>query len=152
FAIAQGITVTATALPGPLMLVRARDLRETDGFDAHSPGHEPGWRAYVRGTVAELAAAGHPVRAARVDIAGTLPRGSGLSSSAALCVAIALALLGVAGVEVPGPIALAQLCSRVENDHAGAHTGLLDQLASLLGRPGHALRIDFATLGTEAVP
>jgi galactokinase len=152
FAIDRGVRVRVTALPGPLTMVRARDLRETDIFDTWNPGSASGWRAYVRGTVAELAAAGHPTRAARLDIAGTLPRGSGLSSSAALCCALALALLGIAGVEDPDRAELAKLCSRVENNHAGAQTGLLDQLASLLGRPGHALRIDFTNLAAAPVP
>ena len=62
-----------------------------------------------------------------------------------------LALLAVAEAR-PDRTALAKLCSRVENDWVGAETGLLDQLASLLGREGHALRIDFATLALEPVP
>ena len=152
FAIDRGVRVRATALPGPLTMVRARDLRETDIFDTWNPGSAPGWRSYVRGTLAELAAAGHPTRAARLDIAGTLPRGSGLASSAALCCALALALLEIAGVEDPDRVELAKLCSRVENNHAGAHTGLLDQLASLFGEPGRALRIDFSTLAVTPVP
>ena len=80
-----------------------------------------------------------------------MPRGSGLSSSAALETALCLALLGVAGAEEPDRVELAKLCSRVENDWVGAETGLLDQLASLLGR-GAALRIDFATLAIEHIP
>ena len=82
----------------------------------------------------------------------TCPQGSGLSSSAALETALCLALLGVAGADEPDRVELAKLCSRVENDWVGAETGLLDQLASLLGEEGHALRIDFATLALEPVP
>ena len=52
----------------------------------------------------------------------------------------------------PDRTALAELCSRVENDWVGAETGLLDQLASFHGREDHALRIDFATLALEPVP
>ena len=102
--------------------------------------------------VAELAAAGAPVTGARLRITGDLPRGSGLSSSAAMEAALALALLGVAGADEPDRVELARLCSRVENDWVGAETGLLDQLASLCGQAGHALRIDFATTAVEAVP
>ena len=111
-----------------------------------------GWRAFVRGVVAELTAAGHTLVPARLEIAGTLPQGSGLSSSAALEVALALALLGLAGETEPDRLALARLCSKVENDWVGAQTGLLDQTASLLGTEGNALRIDFATMETRAVP
>ena len=56
------------------------------------------------------------------------------------------------GCREPDRVELAKLCSRVENDWVGAETGLLDQLASLFGADGHALRIDFATLAIEPVP
>ena len=87
-----------------------------------------------------------------MSFSGDVPRGAGLSSSAALETALCLALLGVAGAEEPDRLELAKLCSRVENDWVGAETGLLDQIASLLGEEGHALRIDFATLAIEPVP
>ena len=98
---------------------------------------------YVQGVAAELGLG--PVE---VEIASDLPIGAGLSSSAALCVAAALAL----GADPSQPVALAELCSRVERERAGANTGLLDQLASLLGREGHALRLDMRTLEAEPVP
>ncbi len=148
FAIARGVTVRATTLPGPLVMARATDLRETDSFDVWRPGQAAGWRAFVRGTVAELAAAGYSVRAMRIEISGNVPRGGGLSSSAALGCALALALAG----EDPDRRALARLCSRVENEWVGARTGLLDQYASLLGREGETLRIDFAHDTVDAVP
>ncbi len=145
FAIARGVTVRATALPGPLTMARAGDLRETDAFDAWRPGRDgTGWRAFVRGTVAELAAEGFPVSAARLEISGTVPRGGGLSSSAALGGALALALLALSGVEDPDRRVVARVCSRVEREWVGTQTGLLDQYASLLSRAGEALRIDFA--------
>jgi galactokinase len=106
----------------------------------------------VRGTVAELAAAGIELVPARLTIEGDLPQGAGLSSSAALEAALCLALLGVAGAEEPDRVELAKLCSQVENDWVGAETGLLDQLASLLGAEGEALRIEFATLTVERIP
>ena len=96
--------------------------------------------------VAELTAAGASLTGVRLQITGSVPRGSGLSSSAALEGALCLALLGIAGAEVPEPIALAHICSRVENEWVGAQTGLLDQIASLCGRSDHALQIDFDTL------
>ena len=103
--------------------------------------------------VAELSAAGYALRPARLTIEGDLEQGSGLSSSAALETALALALLAVAGEEAPADRrALARLCSRVENDWVGAETGLLDQLAVLYGEAGHAVRIDFATLAIDPVP
>jgi galactokinase len=152
FAIERGVTVTATALDGEQIEAVARDLGEEDRFDVAAPPRAVGWRAFVRGVVAELSAAGLPVRPARLEIAGDLERGSGLSSSAALEVALCLALLGLSDAEHVDPLRLARLCSRVENDWVGARTGVLDQTASLCGRAGHALRIDFRDLSVEPVP
>jgi galactokinase len=153
FAIAEGVTVTATATGGTDMVAIAQDLGEDDTFALDGPSRDAeGWRAFVHGVVGELQAAGHGLRAARLEITGDLARGSGLSSSAALEVALCLALLGLAGEEDPDRRALARLCSRVENDWVGAQTGLLDQTAVLLSEPGHALRIDFATMATTSVP
>ena len=92
--------------------------------------------------------AGTPPPGASLQIGGDLPRGAGLSSSAALEVALCLALLALAasgrrrrrraapsGAPRRGALELARLCARVENDWVGAQTGLLDQLASLFGAP-----------------
>jgi galactokinase len=152
FAIERGVTVTATALDGKEVEAFAQDLGERDRFEAAAPPPTDGWRAFVRGVVAELRADGLPAPAARLEITGTLERGSGLSSSAALEVALALALLGLADAEDVDRLRLARLCSRVENDWVGARTGLLDQLASLWGRDGHALRADFRDLSIQLVP
>jgi galactokinase len=153
FAIEDGVTVTATALPGDEIEAHARDLGETDRFPLDDPEKRDGWRAFVRGVAAELRTAGLPVRAARLDIAATVPLGSGLASSAALEVALCLALLGLSGAEQDvDPLDLARLCSRVENEWVGAETGLLDQIAALLGASGEALRIDFRDLTVRRIP
>ncbi len=163
FAIVQGVVVRADELPaGPeaaLVEAFAADLQETDRFPLRDPSPAPGWRAYVRGAVAELDAAGLPLVGSRLEISGDLPRGAGLSSSAALSVALCIALAGLGshGAHADGELALeridlAQICSRVEHTWAGAQTGLLDQLASLYGAPDTALCIDFMTLEIESVP
>ena len=153
FPIALGCTVQAAAIEGGDMVALARDLDEDDRFALHEVHRAEGWRAFVRGTVAELAAAGFEVHPAQLTMAGDVPRGRGLSSSAALEVALALALLALSGqADGADRVQLARLCSRVENDWVGARTGVLDQLAALVGEPGHALRIDFATLDLRPVP
>jgi galactokinase len=153
FALERGVTVRAESVEGERVLVVARDLGERDEFALAEPGRTEGWRAFVRGAVAELRAAGRDLPGARLEIEGDLPRGSGLSSSAALCTALCLALLGLAGdAERADRLDLARLCSRVENDWVGARTGLLDQLAALFCREGHALRIDFESLELSHVP
>jgi galactokinase len=153
FAIDRGVTVTAEPLDGDGIEARALDLGEEDEFPISAPERAEGWRAFVRGAVAELTAAGHELRPCRLTIESDLEQGAGLSSSAALETALCLALLGVAGEDEPADRRdLARLCSRVENEWVGAETGLLDQLASLCSEPGHAVRIDFATLAIEPVP
>lgn len=152
FAISEGVTVTAQpGRPGMIDIV-AVDLDGRDTFSLDSPQRVRGWRAFARGAVAELQAGGARLTGARLRIHGTVPRGSGLSSSAALEVALCLALLGIANAEVPDALTLAKLCSRVENDWVGAQTGLLDQISSLLGERDRALEIDFDSLDVTPVP
>jgi galactokinase len=91
------------------------------------------------------------VSGARLEISGTVPRDAGLASSAALEVALVLALLALAGEAQPSRRELAKLCSRIESEWVGARTGLLDQLASLYGAPHTALRIDFRSLEIRTV-
>ncbi|MGZ4181841.1 MAG: galactokinase [Solirubrobacteraceae bacterium] len=146
FAISEGVTVRADAIPGDRIEAVATDLHKHDEFELARPPQVRGWRAFVRGAVAELRRADVPVRAARVEITGDVPRGGGLSSSAALEVALTLALIALADAPEPDRIELAKICSKIENDWVGAQTGLLDQLASLLGEDDHALRIDFRSL------
>ena len=106
-----------------------------------------GWRAFVRGAAAELLGAGVELLGRRArDQPATVPRGAGLSSSAALEVALVLALLAVGEARSPGRLDLARLCSRIENEWVGAQTGLLDQISSLFGEHDRALRIDFRSL------
>jgi galactokinase len=163
FAIAEGVTVRAQPLPresrdAQRVSAYARDLDEHDEFSLAAPPRARGWRAFVRGTTAELASAGFPLVGTRLEITGDLPAGAVLSSSAALEVALCLALADVgarvcpAGAKTVRRVEIAQLCARVENDWVGAQTGLLDQLASLYGVAENALCIDFQTLHVEPVP
>ncbi len=164
FAIAEGVSVRAEAAPaGSSRAGRieadARDLGEHDEFALADPPRAEGWRAFVRGVVAELGRAGFPLVGAHLQIEGHVPPGAGLSSSAALEVALSLALIELGSDGPPGGSLqaldrseIARLCARVENDWVGARTGLLDQLASLYGSEGMALCIDFRTLQVEPVP
>jgi len=152
FAIDRGVTVEAEPLDEPVIRAEALDLGEHDEFPLADPPPAEGWRAFVRGVAAELQAAGIALTGARLSFRGDVPRGSGLSSSAALETALCLALIAAADAEEPDRTELAKLCSRVENHWVGAETGLLDQLASLHGREDHALRIDFAALALDPVP
>jgi galactokinase len=151
FAISDGVTVRATRTEEGRFQVVASDLDSHDTFAPDAVSPVAGWRAFARGAVGELSAAGYPLVPARLEITGTVPRGSGLSSSAALEVALCLALLAIADLAPPDRLDLARLCSRVENKWVGAQTGLLDQIASLFGEPESALRIDFQSLEVTPV-
>jgi galactokinase len=136
FAVELGVTVTATLRDGTEG-VTSPDLADDDPF--------------LRGTVEELRRAGIDVPGCVARVESDLPREAGLSSSAALCVALSLALCEAARVSAPEPLELARLCASVENDWAGAETGLLDQLASLLGEEGHAVRLDMRSFEARPV-
>jgi galactokinase len=143
FAVERGVTVGAEPLTGRTIEAHAKDVGERDSFELGAEsGPAEGWRLFARGAAGELQGEGIELRGCRLTISSDLPQGAGLSSSAAVCVALCLALCEVAHAEPPDRIALARLCSRIENDWAGAQTGLLDQLASLCGERGHAVRID----------
>jgi galactokinase len=98
----------------------------------------PPWARYVAGVVAEL----RPAVGLRGAVTSTLPAGVGLSSSAALEVAVALAL---GAGDTHDVLELARLCQRAEQRGSGVPCGLMDQLTCLAGVEGHALAIDFAT-------
>jgi galactokinase len=105
---------------------------------------EPEWARYVAGIIVELRPAAGFSGVVRSD----LPAGSGLSSSAALEVACALAL----GADPTDPIGLARLCQSAEHAARGVPTGLLDQLASICGVEGSGLRLDCRSLDVVPVP
>jgi galactokinase len=153
FAIGAGVRVTAR--PGPTAgtcVVHALDVGESDSFPLIGAERVGGWRAFVRGVADELGVAGIALPAVELEITGDVARGAGLSSSAALEVSLAVALMAMAAAEPLEAVELARLCSRVENTWAGARSGLLDQLASICSTPEHALLIDFRTLALTPVP
>lgn len=123
--------------------------------DAFLPGqpapHQPAdWRSYLRGMAAGLAARGLPVAPARLAIAGSIPRGSGLSSSASLCVALGRAFAALTGTEWSASD-LALAAQAAEHQWAGVHCGIMDQMAVAAGEPGHALLLDCRNLASRTV-
>ncbi len=120
------------------------------GIDA--PMHQSGahWIDYVVGVARALEQHGVAVPGADLLIHGEVPLGSGLSSSAALELSVALALSTLAG-RVMDKVALAKLCQRAENEYVGMRCGIMDQFTSACGQAGHALRIDCRSLEYEAV-
>ena len=141
----------------PAATVRARSLDEGVPVELAADGStdpdavEPRWGRYVAAVVRELAGRGRPPVGADLTIASDVPLGSGLSSSAALEVACAVALAGVAGWELDR-LELAQACRAAEESATGVPCGIMDQLASVAGRDGCALLIDCRSLESRAIP
>jgi galactokinase len=109
------------------------------------------WMDYVRGVAWALQARGVPLAGADLMIAGDVPLGAGLSSSAALEVASGLALGTIAGA-APAGLALAEVCQRAENEYVGMRCGIMDQFAAVHGRAGHALLLDCRSLEHRLLP
>jgi galactokinase len=130
----------------------AADLgrRAERSLDEHDPSPARDWSDYVFGVALELERAGHRLRGADLLVTSDVPVGAGMSSSAALEVAVALALLDLAGHAVD-PVAVARLCQAAENRFVGTRCGIMDQFASCCGRAGHALFLDCRSLAVEEV-
>jgi galactokinase len=109
------------------------------------------WTDYPIAVTAILAGEGHAIPGFSLSIWGDVPLGSGLSSSAALEVATALAVLSLLGVSYPGPV-LARLCQRAENEFVGANCGIMDQFISANGAKDHALLLDCRDLSFKLAP
>jgi galactokinase len=130
----QEVRLTSEAMEGPAVVP----------LDVAEPGAcRPAWARYVAGVVAVVA----PPRGFTGQVTTTLPVGAGLSSSAALEVAVALAL-GFEG----SALELALACQRAEQLASGVPCGVMDQLASAAGVAGHALLIDCTALTVAPVP
>jgi galactokinase len=147
FALGAGVTATAARRKDRRIALTSRQQPSKNvllDIDALEPGSVPGWAAYPAGVAWALRQAGHLAKGADIAIDADLPVGASLSSSAALECATALALTELHQVPVPRP-ELAALARRAENDFAGIPSGIMDQIAALLSRAGHALLLDCRT-------
>jgi galactokinase len=122
-------------------------------FDVNAlpAAHQNNWCDYPVGVAVALRNSGFRLPGANVMVQGEVPVGAGLSSSAALEVAGALAFLGLSGGSLPLP-QIAQLCQRAENEFVGARVGIMDQFVACLGKAGHALMLDCRSLAYQFVP
>ena len=154
FALGAGVCAAASRRSDRRIAVTSRQAADEPvvlDIDALEPGSAAGWAAYPAGVAWALRQAGYLVGGADVAIDADLPAGAGLSSSAALECSVALALTELYQLPVPRR-ELAALARRAENDFAGVPCGIMDQMAALLGRTGHALLLDCRTGNQAAVP
>jgi galactokinase len=112
---------------------------------------EEPWANYPIGVIKILREAGFEIGGVRLRVSSNLPVGSGLSSSAAFEVATAVAALELFGFGVE-PMALAQLCQKVENEFVGVRCGLLDQASSVFGKENEVILLDFRYTTARTVP
>jgi galactokinase len=125
-------------------------------LDELAPEPKQRWSNYVRGVLAGFerhtrATGQAPLGGLDLVYAGNVPIGAGLSSSAAVEVAVATAVRHLFCLDLPD-LALARLCQRAEHEFAGTHCGLMDQFISVFGREGHALLIDCRSFAWQPVP
>jgi galactokinase len=145
-----GVTVTAV----PADRIRLHSDGDPRPVDVAADGSGPlptGWGRFVAAVAAQLAALGRPAVGIEGSLSSTVPAGAGLSSSAALEVAVATALCAVADFALE-PLVLAAACRNAEEEAVGVPCGILDQAASVLGEQGHAILLDCGSLAHDAVP
>ncbi len=135
------------------IVIYSENYGEEKSFDGSAlpkkgSGH---WSDYPLGVVSILSGEGHKIPGFSLTIWGDVPLGSGLSSSAAIEVATALAVLSLDGASYPGP-KLARLCQRAENEFVGANCGIMDQFISANGKENHALLLDCRDLSFKLAP
>ncbi len=152
-AIDRGLTVSGRSRADATAVLASAALgrRVEVPLDAVLEQLDDAWASYSLGVVRELQAAGFAPGGFEAEIAGELPPGGGLSSSAALEVATALFLAKLHGWDL-APMALAKLCHRAENEFVGVQSGLLDQATSVFGREGHAVFLDCRSEEIRLVP
>lgn len=158
-AIERAVSLAATPISAPILEITALDINEEIALplpDPSKPAEEqaakyPAWARYGAGVAWVLARSGHKVSGLRGVFSSTVPIGSGLSSSAALEVAFAMAFQA-AGGWTASRMDLARACQQAEHAFAGVRCGLMDQFASLHGKKGSALLFDCRSLEFEPIP
>ncbi|RME42010.1 MAG: galactokinase [Caldilineae bacterium] len=146
--------VAALPRPDSTVEVVAVDMDDHDTFrlaGEMAPHPTKTWANYVRGVAHALRRRGYPLRGLSMAVAGNVPTGSGLSSSASLEMAAGYALLGMSNLPIERAT-LARCGQEAEHEFVGVQCGIMDQFIAALGKPEHALLIDCRTLDYRPVP
>jgi galactokinase len=139
--------------PERKLRIYSQDFPQSFEFDSDNLPQEAtgAWCDYVLGIAIALQQTGHAPQGANLFVQSEIPIGAGLSSSAAIEVASALALLSLNSAILP-LADVARLCQHTENTFIGARVGIMDQFVSCLGKAGHALLLDCRSLEFEFIP
>lgn len=134
------------------VIVHSLDFDQTAAFAPSNMANDrTGWSEYIKGVAWVLRAGGYKLTGWDGVVAGDVPIGAGLSSSASIELATARAFSAVSNIEWK-PASMAQLAQRAENEWVGVSCGIMDQMISAAGVRDHALLIDCRTLETTPVP
>jgi len=120
-------------------------------LDSLSPSKKDTWANYLMGVMDEIQKAGYPLQGVNLIFISNIPKGAGLSSSAALEVVTALTIAKLNLLEIK-PVEMALLCRRAENNFVGVACGIMDQYVSCLGQKNYALLIDCRSNDYELIP
>ena len=151
-AINRAVWIALRPRPDHLVTLFSLDMGESATFALHEIQHnQQTWIEYVKGVAWALQGKGYTLTGWEGVMAGDVPIGAGLSSSAAVEMAAARAFVAVAG-HTWQPATMARLGQQAENQWMGVNSGIMDQMISAAGQAGHALLIDCRNLATEAVP
>jgi galactokinase len=144
--------IAASPRADKILHVRSEEFRETLDLSLQDLAGPPRrhWSDFVRGVAALLLEAGYTVGGTNLIIEGQVPIGAGLSSSASLEVATALAILG-GSQRHADPLELAKLCQRAEHEFVGTRCGIMDQFIAVFGQVDHALMLDCRSLQAESL-
>ncbi|GGP79582.1 galactokinase [Streptosporangium pseudovulgare] len=152
FAVPWGVTAAVSPRDDGVVRLRSLQAAEPGGVETvEDPKGAAGWARYAVGVFWALREEGRPVRGADLVIDGNVPQGAGLSSSAALEVAVGIALNDLYGLGMT-KMEVARVAQRAENDFVGMPCGIMDQAASALAEEGRALFLDCRSLGSRNVP
>jgi len=150
-AIDRAVWIALRSRPDRQVVVHSTDFEETDEFSLDDLQRGQGWLEYLKGMAQALQQAGYTLRGWEGVMAGDVPIGAGLSSSAATEMAVARAFMAVSGFDWD-PVRMAAAGQRCENEWIGVNSGIMDQMASALAQAGQALFLDCRTLAYEQVP
>jgi galactokinase len=151
-AIDRGLLVAAEAVDGPTDLFSAQ-MGAGQPFEANSVilAEVKGWAGYAAGMAWAMRLPEIPLPNIRAVVDSSIPIGSGVSSSAAIEVAFGTVWNELAGLQMP-PDELARRAQKCENEYVGVACGIMDQMASAMGREGHAMFLDTRTLKIDYAP
>ena len=150
-ALSQSIWIALSSQPNPEVELHSLDFDESVTVPLHQKlNQDRGWQEYLKGVVNIMSREKMMLKGWHGVVAGDVPIGAGLSSSASLELALAKAF-AVAGDWKWEPQKMARLCQKAENEWVGMNCGIMDQTISALGQKGHALFLDCRSLETKQV-